>query len=611
MMTRRTFYRELLPYLKPHWPRFALACLCMALAQLFNGASLGMLVPLVDRVLAHAPIPIRPGWPVEIQHLAAWLNGLAPVVVLRGVAVIGLAALGIKATFGFFQNYLMNDVALRVLRDIRNALYRHLMGLSLDYFTETRAGALVSRVTYDVSVIQNSLTEGLADFVQQLIQVGIMTTVLFTLDWKLACGALVLFPAIAFPIVRLGKILRKIGVTVQERMAEINSTLIESFAGVGVIKAFLLERLKTDTFQQQNLAYYKANVRAVKRMAGLGAITEVVGTTGGLVVLVFGAERVMTGQLSPGLFTLFIASLASLVSPFKRLSRIYSVNQQAMGAAQRVLEVLHTEPTVRETPGVAPLPRFSQTLQFDQVSFKYPSSEGWVLRDLSCEVRRGEFVAIVGPSGAGKTTLVNLLPRFYDPLEGHVRLDGVDVREGTLRSLREQIGIVTQETFLFHDSIRANIAFGKEGATSAELEAAARAANAHDFILRMPQGYETVIGERGLKLSGGERQRVAIARALLRNPAILILDEATSQLDAESERLVQEALERLTQGRTAFVIAHRLSTVRRADRILVLDRGRIVETGRHEALIARPDGLYRRLCELQFGVGLGASVSSA
>lgn len=597
-MLQTSPYRQLAPFVRPHLPRFVLACVCMAGAQLFNGASLGMLVPLVDRVFAHTPIPIRPGWPVGIQHLTVWLNGLSPVVVLRGVAVMGLAALGLKATFGFFQNYLMNDVALRVLRDIRNRLYGHLMGLSLDYFTEARAGALVSRVTYDVSVIQNSLTEGLADFVQQLIQVGIMTTVLFTLDSKLACGALLLFPAIAFPIVRLGKILRKIGVTVQERMAEINSTLIESFSGIGVIKAFLLERLKTDTFRQQNQAYYKANVRAVKRMAGLGAITEIVGTTGGLVVLVFGAERVVTGQLSPGLFTLFIAALASLVSPFKRLSRIYSVNQQAMGAAQRVLEVLQTPPTIRAAPDAAPLPPFASTVAFDHVTFRYPSSTAPVLSDVTLEARRGELVAIVGPSGAGKTTLVNLIPRLYDPTAGCVRIDGRAVTTVTLRSLREQIGIVTQETFLFHDTVRANIAVGQLGAGEAALVAAAGAAHAHEFIQRLPQGYDTVIGERGVKLSGGERQRLAIARALLRNPPILILDEATSQLDAESERLVQAALERLMEGRTVFVIAHRLATVRRADRIVVLDRGRISAVGRHDELLAQ-SGLYHHLCALQ------------
>ncbi len=598
-MKPSTAYRRLLPFLKPHLPRFVTGCVFMMVTEVFNGLSLGMVVPLVDRVFTHALIPIRPGWPPTLQTLAAWLNRQDPGALLVGIAMAALLALLGKALGEFFQNWFMNDVALGVLRDIRDTLYRHLMGLSLDYFTEQRAGMLVSRVTYDVSVIQNSLTGGLADFVRQLTKVAIMTMVLFTLDWKLALIPLLLFPAIAFPIVRLGQILRKIGVEVQERMAEINATLVESFSGIGVIKAFLLEPRKLETFRQQNFAYYKANVRTVKRMSALGGITEVVAAAGGLGMLVVGGRQVLSGQLSAGFFTLFLAALVSLVQPFKRLSQLHAVNQQAAGAAQRVLEVLETQPTVQESPGATPLPRLARGVTFDRVGFRYPTSTAPVLSEITLEAARGELVAIVGPSGAGKTTLVNLLPRFYDPTSGRVLMDGVDVRTVTLASLRAQIGIVTQETFLFHDTVRANIAFGAPEAGEAAIIAAAKAANAHDFISRLSHGYDTVIGERGVKLSGGERQRLAIARAILRNPTILILDEATSQLDTASERLVQEALERLTEGRTAFVIAHRLSTVRRAHRILVLEGGRIIEQGRHEALIQR-GGLYHRLCELQF-----------
>ena len=598
-MKPSTAYRRLLPFLKPHLPRFLLGCVCMILTEVFNGLSLGMVVPLVDRVFTRAVVPVRPDWLPMLQTLAAWLNRQDPNTLLGGIALAAFLALLGKALGEFFQNWFMNGVALGVLRDIRNTLYRHLMGLSLDYFTEQRAGTLVSRVTYDVSVIQNSLTGGLADFVRQLTKVAIMTTVLFALDWKLALITFLLFPALAFPIVRLGRILRKIGVEVQERMAEINATLVESFAGIGVIKAFLLERRKQETFQTENQAYYKANVRTVKRMAALGGVTEVIGAAGGLGMLVVGGRQVLSGQLSAGLFTLFLAALVSLVQPFKRLSQLHAVNQQAAGAAQRVLEVLDTPPTVREAPDAAPLPRLARGITFDHVEFQYPSTTALVLRDIALEVAPGELVAIVGPSGAGKTTLVNLLPRFYDPTSGRVLVDGVDLRRVTLASLRAQIGIVTQETFLFHDSVRANIAFGAQEADEHAIIAAATAANAHEFITRLPRGYDTMIGERGLKLSGGERQRIAIARAILRNPPVLILDEATSQLDTASEHLVQEALERLMAGRTAFVIAHRLSTVRRASRIVVLEGGRIVEQGRHDELIQR-GGLYQRLCELQF-----------
>lgn len=600
-MKPSTAYRRLIPFLRPHSLRFALGCVFMILSEVFNGLSLGMVVPLVDRVFTHATIPIRPEWPVVLQSAAAWVNQQDPAFLLNAIAILALLALTGKAISEFFQNWFMNGVALGVLRDIRNALYEHLMGLSLDYYTEARTGTLVSRVTYDVSVIQNSLTGGLADFVRQLTKVVIFTTVLFSLDAKLALVTLVLFPALAFPIVRLGRILRKIGINVQERMAEINAILVETFSGIGVIKAFLLERQRSAMFQRHNMAYYKANVRTVKRMAALSGLTEVIGAAGGLGMLVVGGRQVLSGQLSAGLFTLFIAALISLVQPFKRLSQLHAVNQQAAGAAQRVLEILETQPTVREASNAMRLPRLTQGITFEQVSFQYPSTAAPVLRDISLQAGRGELVAIVGPSGSGKTTLVNLLPRFYDPTAGRVLLDGIDLRRGAMASLRAQIGIVTQETFLFHDTVRGNIAVGMDRVDDAAVIAAAKAANAHEFITRLPNGYDTVIGERGVKLSGGERQRLAIARAILRNPAILILDEATSQLDTASERLVQEALERLTEGRTAFVIAHRLSTVRRAHRILVLEKGRIVEQGRHEELAHR-GGLYQQLCELQFAV---------
>jgi len=412
-----------------------------------------------------------------------------------------------------------------------------------------------------------------------------------------------LLPAIGVPIVKIGKVLRKLGFSVQERMADLNSRLIETLQGIRIIKAFTAERLEQARFSAINQGYYKANIRTVKRQEALAAITDMITMAGGLMVLQVGGRAVLQGTISPGTVVFFLAALLSLYEPIKRLSRLHSLNQQALTAAKRVVEILRTEPSVQDAPGTVALPKFSEGIRFEDVRFRYPAAAGsgderWVLQGVDLSVRAGEAVAIVGSSGSGKTTLVNLLLRLYDPASGRITVDGKDLRSVTLESLRRQIGLVTQDPFLFHDSIRNNIAFGRPDASLEEVVAVAKAANADGFIRRLAEGYDAQVGDLGAKLSGGERQRIAIARALLKNPPILVLDEATSQLDSESERLVQEALDRLMKGRTVFVIAHRFSTIRQADRIVVLDQGRITETGRHEELM-RGSPLYRRLYELQ------------
>jgi subfamily B ATP-binding cassette protein MsbA len=388
----------------------------------------------------------------------------------------------------------------------------------------------------------------------------------------------------------------------QQRMGDLNSRLIETLQGIRIIKAFTAETREAGRFAVINQEYYKANIRTVKRREVLAGIIELMGMVGGLLVLEVGGSAVLHGQLSPGTVIFFLAALLSLYEPIKKLSRLHSVNQQAVVAARRLVEILETQPSVQELPNAPDAPSFSRTIEYRQVGFRYEKSdlsqERQVLRGIQLTVQAGEMVAIIGSSGAGKTTLVNLLLRFYDPTEGQILLDGRDTKTVSLHSLRRQIGLVTQDPFLFHDSIRANIAFGKPDASLDEIVAAAKAANADDFIRTLPNGYDTAVGDLGSKLSGGERQRIAIARALLKNPPILILDEATSQLDSESERLVQQALERLLKGRTALVIAHRFSTIRSASRILVLERGTIADSGTHDQLIHR-SALYKKLYELQ------------
>lgn len=589
-------YLKLWVYLKPHLPLLGAASVCMVASSLLKGISLGMLVPVVNGVFLNRPVTL-PAWlPSHLSSAIQRILELGPISKLHGVVGAVVLLFVLKNVVLFFQTVWMNDVALRFLRDIRQGLYEKYQQLSLNFFSGERTGELVSRITYDVSVLQNAITEGVTDLIYQSAQVVVFATMVVVIDWKLALVALVLLPAIGYPIVQIGKILRKLGFVVQERMADINSRIIETVQGIRIIKAFTAEEKEAARFSAVNQAYYKANVRTLKRREALGGVTELIGVVGGLFVLEVGGREVLAGQIDPGTFILFLGALISLIPPFKKLSRIHSINQQAVTAAKRVVEILETGPAVKEAPMAGALAPFRRQIEFQKVSFRY--GDRWILREIVLTVRAGEIVAIVGTSGVGKTTLVNLIPRFYDPTQGRVLLDGMDVKAVSLRSLREQVGLVTQDPFLFHDTVHNNIAFGRPSASLEEVICAAQAANADGFIRRLPLGYDSMVGESGTRLSGGERQRLAIARAILKDPPILILDEATSQLDSESESLVQEALERLMAGRTVLVISHRLSTIRSSHRIIVLDQGGISEIGRHEQLMeASP--VYRRLYELQ------------
>ena len=591
-------YRKLFPFLKPHFGLLMLACVCMVASTIFKGVSLMMLAPVVDIVLLNQPLHL-PAWlPGPVGAAIGWLMGLPPMARLHVLVGVTVLLFVLKNITMYGQTVFMNDVALRFLRDLRNSIYRQYQYLSVDFFGGERTGELVSRITYDVSILQNSLLEGLTDFVFQTSQAILFSAMVFVIDWKLAFVAIVLLPALGYPIIKIGRMLRKLGLVVQERMADINTRLIETLQGIRIIKAFTAERRETARFEALNHQYYKANIRTIKRRELLGGITDLIAMAGGLFVLEMGGRAIIQNQLTLGNFVLFLGALFSLQQPIKKLSRIYSINQEAISAAERIVGILETKPAISDKPNAQLLRPFSREIKFEKVFLNYEDRTP-VLNGIDLSIKKGEAVALVGASGTGKTSLVNLLLRFYDPTGGRVMIDGMDIQEVTIESLRRQIGLVTQDPFLFHDSIRANIAYGVPGASTEEIIQAAQVANAHGFIQKLPHGYHTPVGELGAKFSGGERQRISIARAVLKDPPILILDEATSQLDSESEALVQEALERLMQGRTVFVISHRLSTLRKVDRIIVISEGKIAEIGQYDQLM-RDSLTYRRLYELQF-----------
>ncbi|MBU4589338.1 MAG: ABC transporter ATP-binding protein/permease [Candidatus Omnitrophica bacterium] len=599
-------YLRFLRFLKPHIWIMAIAIICMFGSSSMGGVSLGVIIPIVDNILSGKAISL-PGVenpPVFLVNLVDRINSIPKVALLNWLIFIIALIFLIKEIFLFFQTYFMARLGQSILRDARLAIYKKLLSLSHDFYSSIQIGELVSRVTYDVGVIVNSVTEGLTDLLFQPIQLLVYLSmviwikVYFSISWPLTLVTILVFPLVAFPVVQIGKKLRKISTATQESMADINSQLYETIYGIDIVKTFCAEDYKIGKFKIHNNKYYKMLIKSVKRMAVISPLGEFVGVACMAIVLWFGGKEVLSGSLSAGAFIAFLAALLSLIKPFKRLSRLYGINQQALAAITRVFSVLDREPKVQDTPGATRLSQFNDSIEVKSVNFSYDKGTP-VLNDINVRLVKGKILAIVGLSGAGKSTLVGLLPRFYDPMDGEVLIDGKTIKDFTINSLREHIGIVTQETILFNDSVRNNIAFGKPDANIGDIIKAAKAANSHDFIEKMPKGYDTFIGDRGMRISGGEKQRLAIARALFKDPPILILDEATSQLDTESERLVQEAIDRLMAHRTAFVIAHRLSTVEHADNIVVLDKGRVVESGTHAELLAR-SGVYKRLYELQF-----------
>jgi subfamily B ATP-binding cassette protein MsbA len=540
-----------------------------------GSAGLAVLIkPIVDRVL-----------PSE-AHLGLMAAGIVGLYLVKGVG-------------SYVSSYLMAYVGQRVVMDLRNALYTHILGQSAGFFAHRTTGQLMSRVNNDVGQVQQVVSETIGDLARESLAVLGYLVLLFYLDPRLATVCLTGAPLVIYPLLRLGHRVRRTTRRSQEALETLSHLSVEAFTGHRIVKAFGTEEHETNKFSGAGLNLFRTNMKVTAALSSLPPLMEVIGGLGMAAALVYGSRQVASHTMTEGDFFSFMAAVLLMYGPLKKLSRVNANLQQATAASERIFEMLDTHTEVKEQPFAGPIAPFRHSIEFRDVGFGYDPEPGRILRGVSFQVKPGEMVAIVGRSGAGKTTLVNLLPRFYDVTSGSILIDEVDVRHVTLASLRRQIGIVTQETVLFDDTIARNIAYGSPDATFQDIEAAARAAHAHEFVSTLPGGYQAMIGERGQRLSGGQRQRLAIARALLKNAPILVLDEATSALDSESELLVQEALTNLMMNRTSFVIAHRLSTIRRADAIVVLERGRVVEMGRHEELLARPDGTYAMLYQMQ------------
>lgn len=566
--------QRLFGFALPYRGRFAAAIAAMVVYAAANAAVAALIQPVIDRVLPQG------------TGLSEWCTALLIVYLVKGLA-------------GYASTFVMTDIGQRVVRDLRDRLFRHILDQSATFFSRHTSGQLMSRITNDVNQVQQAVSETIGDLMREGLSLVGLAAYLFYLDARLALVAVTGAPLVVYPLVRFGKRIRSTTRRSQEHLEHLSHVTAEAFTGHRIVKAFGAEGREEDRFRQASQRLYRTNLKVTSALALLPPMMELLGGVAVVGLIWYGSRQIAEKALTEGDFAAFVAAAFMMYAPIKKLSRVNATLQQAMAASERIFEILDTHSEVPERADAKPLPRLRQAIEFRNVSFSYDGVSKTILKDVSFSVRTGQAVAIVGLSGAGKTTLVNLVPRFYDVSGGAILIDGTDIRDVTLASLRSQIGIVTQDTVLFDDTISRNIAYGSPGATAEEIEAAAKAAHAHEFVVTLPDKYDTRIGERGQLLSGGQRQRVAIARALLRNSPILILDEATSSLDAESELLVQDALHTLMRNRTSFVIAHRLSTVRRADAIIVLERGRVAEIGRHDELLARAGGVYAKLYALQ------------
>ncbi len=609
--------RRLLTYLKPYWRRSLLALLAIFLFAALNGISLTLIVPFLDNLFKNEPVgPVQielsggaPGDPNFLERAEGWKDrtlsrargwldrGEPRQRLMRGLMAI-LLAYFLKNLFDYIQAYLVHFLEQRSLYDIRRDLYSHMQRLPLGFFHGQQTGVLISRVVNDVNTLKGAIVGATASFFRNGLMVIVGLIIIFAISWRLSLLTFLIVPINALLMRTLGKLLKRDSTRIQVRMGEMAGAIGETVTGARVVKAFGREADEVKRFGYFNLDYFKSSVR-LRALGALNApLSEMLGSLSVVLIVGYGGVQVLQGNMEASHLVLFVVAVLSIVGPLRRISELNQIVQEGVAAGERIFQILdETSERSRLEQGEAPGP-LSEAIRFENVAFGYRKGLP-VIHDLNLEISKGQIVALVGPSGGGKSTLADLLARFYEPDKGRLSMDGRDLREFKLSSWRDKFGIVTQDVLLFNDSILNNIAYGRPSATREMVEDAARAARAHDFILDAPEGYDTIIGERGLQLSGGQRQRLAIARALLKDPEILIFDEATSALDTESEMLVQEAIDRLMSGRTALVIAHRLSTIHGADRIAVIDDGRLVQEGRHDELMTA-GGLYRQLYEMQF-----------
>jgi subfamily B ATP-binding cassette protein MsbA len=568
-------YKRILSYIKPYLHVLFAALVCTMLAAGGN-----LYLPWIFRDMIDKVLSAKDAYMLNMISVS-----IVVIFFLRGIFLYG-------------QNYLMSYVGQHVIIDIRSEVFRKLQRLSMSFYDRNKTGTIMSYVTNDVNALQGAMVDNTIELVtESIILVGSVLAMIY-LDWKLTLFTILTFPVVLYFMNFFGKKIRRSGGQIQEAAADITSVLQESVSSARVVKSFVREQYEIDRFERENEANLNANLKNAKYMATLTPTIEFVAALGVTLILWYGGNNVIDGETTAGSLVAFLAYAVNISNPIKRITRVSGNIQKALAAAQRVFDVMDLPEEVRNLPDARALPAVTGSVSFEHVTFSYnPGDE--ILHNLSFTAKPGQAIGLVGPSGAGKSTIASLLPRFYDCDAGTIRIDGTDIKQVTLESLRQQVGIVPQETILFNGSVYDNILYGRLDATKEEIEAAAKAANAHDFIMELPEGYNTMLGDRGVNISGGQRQRIAIARAILKDPRILVLDEATSALDTESERLVQEALNRLMIGRTSIIIAHRLSTIKNADRILVLDKGNLVEDGTHDELMDR-NGLYAHLYQIQY-----------
>jgi ATP-binding cassette, subfamily B, bacterial MsbA len=613
-------YRRILDYVKPYWKHLLLSIVCTILFALLNGISIYLTIPLLDTLFNESAkkelvaqptvvsknMAIFPEWIIKLKdEVSTSFNNFVlsgdKMHSLFNICLLVLVSFLLKNIFGYLQAYFLAYTEFGSMTDLRDDAYKHLHQLPMSYFKQERVGNLISRLTNDVTAVQASISATFLNLIREPLNILVFLGIAVSISWRLTLLSLVILPFIMLIITWIGFKLRRYSTTIQAKMADITSILQETISGVKIVKAFSMEKYENKKFMDQTHGFLKLIIKVVRIRNASSPITEILSVVVGVVIIYYGGILVLQDKVLTGSeFIGFLLAIFQLMPPIKELSSVNNRIQESSAAADRIFEILDTRPAIRNTDNPVSRKSFNDSIEFRSVSFQYEDSNEQILDNISFKVKKGEILAFVGPSGGGKSTLVDLIPRFYDPTSGSILLDNLDIKKIDIEDLRSLMGIVTQETFLFNESIKNNIAYGLTEFPVEKIIDAAKTANAHNFIMDMPNGYDTVIGERGVKISGGQRQRLSIARALLKNPEIMIFDEATSALDNESELLVQEAIERLMINRTTFVIAHRLSTIRNANRIIVLDRGRIVQYGTHDDLILNENGLYRKFYEMQF-----------